>query len=360
MKNKLNTILIVIFITLVIVLGIEVAFRSKAYTKNPITTEIAVKKIDQQIAADGIITSQNEASLSFQTGGKLVSLPFKEGDSVHQGQTIAQLDTYQLQRQLTAALNTYRSTRDTFDQTQQNSQDNQLQSTQIPLTNNAEMEKSNAINDAVKRIVDQNQANLDNSVINVELANYALQFSTLTSPINGIIVHEDVTQPFVNITSATTFKIADPTNIVLRVNVPESDIDFVSLNAPSIIKLNGIDTIFQGIVTKIFPQKKTLATGEQAYQVDIQSDQLKSVAKLDQSGTVLITSNLGQNFKLIPAWSVLGHEYVWVMENGKKVLKKVQVGQTHGNDIEIINGLTPEDKVIVDPQSIAGPNYQML
>ena len=41
---------------------------------------------------------------------------------------------------------------------------------------------SNDVNDAIKRIVDQNQASLDNSVINVELANYALQLSRLTSP----------------------------------------------------------------------------------------------------------------------------------------------------------------------------------
>jgi len=111
------------------------------------------------------------------------------------GQTIAKLDTYELQRELTATLNTYRSTRDTFDQTQLNAQDSGIASAMAPLISGVNKNNASGIDDAVKRIVDQNQANLDNSVINVELANYALQLSTLTSPLKGIITHEDITVP---------------------------------------------------------------------------------------------------------------------------------------------------------------------
>src|SRR5258708_504915 len=139
------------------------------------TQTVNARQLTSQIAADGVITAQNEATLHFQTGGKVVYLGFKAGDHVSQGATIAQLDTYALQRAMTQLLNLYRSTRATFDQTQQNAQNNVLQTQQKPLTSGAQMDQSNAINDAVKRIVDQNQATLDNSVIAVELSNYAVQ-----------------------------------------------------------------------------------------------------------------------------------------------------------------------------------------
>ena len=45
---------------------------------------------------------------------------------------------------------------------------------------------------------------------NVDLANYALQLATLTSPINGVLLHEDVNTAGVNISPVTTFIVADP------------------------------------------------------------------------------------------------------------------------------------------------------
>ena len=87
----------------------------------------------QPITANGFVTAQNRATLNFQTSGKLSYLPYKEGDTVTAGRTIARLDTYALNRQLSLALNNYRATRNTFDQTQQNSQDNVLK-TQIAPT----------------------------------------------------------------------------------------------------------------------------------------------------------------------------------------------------------------------------------
>lgn len=75
----------------------------------PTTTEetqaVAIKSVSSQIQADGAITAQDQATLHFQAGGKLVYLPFKEGDSVKQGQTIASLDTTTIQKQITQALN---------------------------------------------------------------------------------------------------------------------------------------------------------------------------------------------------------------------------------------------------------------
>jgi multidrug efflux pump subunit AcrA (membrane-fusion protein) len=79
---------------------------SSAKTNQKDSQSAAVKAVDSSIVVDGVVTAQDEANLHFQTGGKLVSVPVKEGDKVYQGQTVAQLDTYALQQQLTEALNT--------------------------------------------------------------------------------------------------------------------------------------------------------------------------------------------------------------------------------------------------------------
>jgi RND family efflux transporter MFP subunit len=302
------------------------------------------------------VTSQNQATLHFQTGGKLVSLPFKEGDSVSAGQAIASLDSYTVQKQLTAALNTYRSTRDSFDQTQQNQGNNVIQNQQQKLTANSD---TDYLNQVAKRIVDQNQANLDNSVIQVELANYAIQLSTITSPINGIITHLDVTEPQVNVTPLTSFVVEDPSSLVFRANVSENDIDFVSEGGKATVTL-GSRKEFSGTVLKIYPDKVTLPSGEHVYQVDIASSDLLQNSKLGQSGSVILVSNTQNQVKLVPTWTVLNNDSVWVMDNGKAVLKQVTVGKIHGDKTEIVSGLKETDQVILDPESIASSQYKLL
>lgn len=361
---KLKTIAIIISIILLTKVGIFINHKTNAYsvTQQPhseSTSAVSVKTINSTITADGSVTAQNMAVLHFQTAGKLIYLPFKEGDLISSNQTIARLDSYPLQRQLELALNSYRSTRDTFDQVQQNSHDGQLQANMQPLTASAKLDKSNAIDDAAKRIIDENQANLDNSIINVELANYALQFSTLTSPIDGLIIHEDVTVPGVNITPAASFVIADPATYVFRANVPADQIYYIEQGSTAEITIDGSPKKFSGTITKIYPSKTKLTSGEEVYMVDIQSEELIRLAKFDQAGTAIIKTN-SKNVMLAPAWTVLNGKYIWVNNSGKPELKTVIVAGTHDGNIEITTGLTTKDKVITDPEFISRQKYQLL
>lgn len=359
MKNKIFfvSLFFLAFISVAIVM-IVTSFSDKNLSSLQ-TKSASATPLLTSIVATGSVHSQNEAALNFQTGGKLVYLPFKEGDSVYAGATIAQLDTYALQRQLTSALNTYRSTRDTFDQTAQNVQNNNLQGQLVPSFSNAKMDKTDAINEGAKRILDQNQANLDNSVINVELANYAMQLATLTSPISGIIIHEDVSVPNVNVSPSTTFTIADPNTPVFRANIPVNQIAFVSEGSAATIRLDTMKTPIKGTVSKISPQKITLPNGQEVYEVDVVSADLTSLTKLGETGSVLIQNSTKDNSTLVPAWTVLSHSSVWVLHNGTPQLKKVTVGNT-ANGFTSVTGLSQTDKVILDPEGLANTTYHLL
>jgi RND family efflux transporter MFP subunit len=362
MKNKLFKPKNFLFVALIyaisvgIIGGSLIVFKSHADEK---AESIAVRSVSSDILASGTVTAQNQATLHFQAGGKLASLPVKEGDTVKQGQTIASLDTYTLQKQLTSALNTYRSTRNSFDQSQQNQNNSVLQVQQSKTTFQDINAGRSYLDDVAKRIVDQNQANLDNSVIQVELANYAIQLSTLTSPINGIVTHMDVTTPQVNVSPATSFVIQDPSSAVFRAYVAESDIDYVSVGSVVTIKLDN-EREFAGTVDKVSADKVTAADGSSAYEVDVTSPEMQAQSKIGQSGSVIIKSNTQSNVSLVPTWTVLNNGSVWVLEHGKAVLKPVTVGKTHGDMREITGGLDPDDQVILNPASIAAGKYPLL
>ena len=367
MKNKKFIILLIVIAILTLTLVSSFSSLVAAVSSRPGNmTTVAVKDVSQQIEASGSVHSQQEAVLHFQTGGKLVYLPFRQGDVVEQGQTIAQLDSYALQKELAAALNTYRSTRDTYDQTQANSQNGVLfgqQRYNIEVFNKSGITtgdaENNIINSMIQRIIDQNQANLDNAVINVELANDALQLATLTAPFSGVITHEDVTTPNVNVTPVTSFSIADPTEKVFRADVAASDIDFVSIGATATVKLDGQNKVFTGHVIAIYPQKQTLPTGEQVYETDIQVDGLNNFA-FGQNGSALITSNATTKAYMVPTWTIVGHTKIWVWDGKQMVLRSVQMGATHGDMTEITKGLLPTDRIVTTPKSIAKEKYQLL
>ncbi len=366
MKNKISLKSILSFLGIALGISLVLIVTSQLFlrvTASEKTQTVAVRTINTVIQADGAITAQNQANLHFQTAGNLVYLPFKEGDSVKQGQIIASLDTTTLQKQLTQALNTYQSTRDAFDQTQTNSTNNILQGQQKVIANAAGVSADNSssiINDAAKRILDENQQSLNNSVLNVEIAQQALQLATLTSPIDGIVTHMDVTTSGVNVTTTTSFVVTDPSSLVFRANVLENDIDYVATGSTATIKFGNNQNAITGTVIKIYPDKIVLPTGGNAYQVDIQSTVLPSTAKLGQEGTAMIQSNIQNAVKLVPTWMVFSHGSIWVITNGKPVLRNITVGKTHGGMTEVLTGLEENDELITNPEYIVSQRYQVF
>jgi RND family efflux transporter MFP subunit len=359
--NRKFFLILTIIVCAVVVLAIN--FYPNTTSTNSET--VAVKKVGNQIMADGTVDSQNTAILHFQIGGKLTYLPVKEGDTVYAGQTIASLDTYALQKQLQLAANNYQTVQNSKNQTQESEQAGVLegqQRTSLDTTNKqgySSIVETDLIYDNVKRLVNNATLAQNSAQLNVDLANYALSLSSLASPIKGIITHLDVTNVNTNITTSTGFIVADPDNLVFNANVPESMINYIGVGNNVKIKITNGGEI-TGKVTKIYPQKFTMPDGENGYKVEISAENLTKVAKMGQAGNVLINSSLSKESMIVPSWVVLGKKYVWVLNDNKFILKTISVGKIIGNETEILNGLKASDMVILNPKSIGTKNYKLL
>ncbi len=362
MKNNRILFLIAPIIALVVV-GLA-WFGLTSYTTQSIeyqTMTVETSSMKGLITASGTVHSATEVNLHFQIAGKLVSVPLKEGDSVSAGQTIAQLDTTTLQNQLAQALNTYQTTRDQFDQTQANNSNSTLQQEEkaaYAAAGATATTTNTGLYDIVQRILDENQLALNSSVASVNLANYALQLATLTSPINGIVTHEDVNTPGVNVLTTTTYAVADPKNLIFKADVLASDIDDVALGAPATITLANTTATYSGTVTHIYPQVQTVG-GQDVYVVDVTAGNLTGALNLGQNGSVTIARTAAPDSISIPNWVVLGHSSVWVLRNGQPTLIPVTVGSVQDGMTTISSGLSAGDKIITDPQMIIRKEYPL-
>jgi len=315
--------------------------RPSSYEHPGSTTTTSVQFVGSTVTADGTVTAATQEKLTFQTAGRLAFLPFREGDTVMRGQVVAQLDMAKLQANLRQAEQDFTAAKAASEK----------------LYNDQGAKTDESFDEKVKRTAaDAAQNKAYDAVVK---ARQDITDATLTSSINGIMIHEDVTVPGTNITPATSFTVADPDTMVFRANIPMGSIYYLNEGSAVTLAVNGIQNKIPGTIVKIYPSKVTLSNGQSVYQADIESDELKKQAKLDENGTALLSTN-AEHVALVPAWTVLAGKYIWIDNNGTPVLRQVSAGKIHGNDIEILEGLSPQDKIILDPAFIPSRLYQLL
>lgn len=308
--------------------------------KNPdsIVTE-SVKKGDivKSVSATGKIDADSQVNLTFQTGGKLVYLGAKKGDRVFAGQTIAVLDQSTVEKNLKAALLTYSEQRNNFEQT--------LDNYNVRSVNEAQTE-------AIKRILENNQFDLDKSVNSVELQDLARQNSILTTPISGILTKEDVTSVGVNVGITTTFSVVDPSSLVFSMEVDESDIGSVKEGQSVEVSLDSFpDKKLNLTLTSIDFVSHVTTSGGSAFTVKSTLPTLENY-RIGMGGNADIIIAKKSNVLSISLTCITPDGYVYVKTGRKFKKTKVEVGLQNDISSEIKSGLRLGEVVASDPTSL--------
>ncbi len=339
---------IIIIIVIALLIGFSV-YKANASTKTTsIPTKFDAKKdtvvtpqketIKDEITLAGSVDALLQSELRFQTSGQLSWVGVKVGDKVKKYQAIASLNKDILKKQLQSDFNNYRSALATFDDTQ----------------DNLKTEKDNlTLTDDMKRILVRSQNTLDNAVINYELQDLTLKYATLTSPINGVVVNIDQPANGVNVTpSSASFYIIDPTSIYFKANIDQEDVPKIKVGDIATIKLDSFPN--ETFDSKITYVSFTPVTGESntVYQVRFElpvknEDQLY---RLGMDGDVSISLKQVDNALTLPIETLHqenGQNYVLVKENEKIVKKEVKTGIETDTKVEILEGITENDQVII-------------
>ncbi len=308
-----------------------------------------------EIMASGSIVSKNQENLHFQTGGKLIYLAFKEGDFVSAGTVIASLDSLEAQKNVTAAEASYRSAKAALNLVIDNIHLFQYGNggfANVGTANETETQKTGR---------QQTEEAVNVAFDNLQKAKKQLENTNIIAPFDGVLVHEDVKDIGVNITSNTNFILANLNQLVFQAQVSSNDISFIAIGDKVQINLDYMkDKKFSGKVSKIYPEKVKLPSGGDGYQVDVESEDLSSDVKFGMTGGSLFQNKLTSHALLVPSWVVLRNQYIWVMDQNTPRLKTVKVGDTFGDKTQILEGLSSQDQVILNPQSVTKGSYQII
>lgn len=327
--------LIIALIVIVLIVGVGIV-RGRNNVTNIETSEVSNGSLNDTITASARVEAGTVANLSFLTSGKLSWVGAKEGDSVRVGQPLASLDRKELELQLRKLLNNFEREFTDFDDSNANVQDDVL-------------------TDEVRRIKKRAQIDLNQTVLDVEIQNSAIKFSSLTSPLNGIITEATPAVAGVNVTPATAkFTVVDPKSVYLRADVNEVDITKIKIGQKVLINLDAYPSEeIESTVKSVGFESTQTSTGGTAFVVKIglpQNSDLKF--KLGMKADVQFVIEEKMNILLVPSTAVVSDKdksFVWVIEDGKAKKVEVEVGISSIDQTEIKSGISKNQTIISSP-----------
>lgn len=328
--------IVIAIVTIGLLLGGFGIYRSATNPPSYETVDVIKSKIVQSVSASGEIKSADEIELKLPIGGKLVDLAVAKNDRVKKGTYIGSLDVAELQKKLTKSLRDYSKERNDFDQDSQVTYKDQI------------------ITDTIRRILEKNQWDLDKAVLDVELADLAKKNAVIYSPIAGVVTQVFVHEGTSVTTTSSVVTIEDPDNIAFIAEVDEEDIAKVAVGQKVEISLDAFEgRIINGEVVEVDYASSTTDSGGKVYLVKVAIDDKENL-KLDMSGDAEIIIDSRPDTLVIPRSVVQernGEKIVKILEDNKAKEVSVKTGLTSSTSIEIIDGLSEGQKVIVGEQT---------
>ncbi len=253
----------VVLLLILIVVAVQVK-KKNAAKGIPVTTEKAqVRTIVQVVTATGKVQPEIEVKISPEVYGEIIALPLREGAKVTKGEMVVKIkpDLYQAQvEQQSAAVAAARSaavlshaklTKTVSDLKQyQDLYDRKLVSEADYLTYKTNFDVATADFASATALVQQNEGLLSQ-------AKDALSKTTIYAPMDGTVSarESEVGERVVatgSFAGTEIMRIADLSNMEVRVNVNENDIVNVKVNDPVVISIDAYpDRKFSGFVREI-------------------------------------------------------------------------------------------------------------
>jgi RND family efflux transporter MFP subunit len=300
-------------------------------TSTPILVEegrAEIHTFDSQFSFLGTFEPNRTNLIGSEGQGKIISLNVQEGQFINQGAILLQLDNDMLQYQL--------ENLDVSIESQTNDLDR--------LTILAKSEAVPAVQLEKARLA------LKSSQIQRKQVLKQLSGNVLKAPFSGVITKKLVDLGSVVGMGTPVFEITDISQLKLTVSVPERDIQNFVLNQQVSVDVDVLPgKSFSGKVSLIGIQADKMHNFKVQVLVANANKELRSgmfaTTRLVSSNSVTVLS--------VPRKALVGstkNPAVYIIKDGKAALTYFTAGTSDGDFIEVINGLTKDDRIILKGQ----------
>ncbi len=345
MKNKKSSVVRIIITVVVIIASLAGIQRqldknkavnkaatdevAKQNTAVSVRTDIAaMKDIDLSYIANGTFIPKQEVVVGAEAAGRVARVLVKEGDFVKAGQTLAVVVA---DKQNVSVANAEAN------------------------LNNAKMdlerfESAFTTGGVTRQQLDGVRLQYETAKNNLRNAQIAAGDVAIRTSVSGIVNSKKI-EPgsYVNL-GAAAFDVVNISVLKLKVNVDEKNIGALKEGQKVNIIVSVIpDKVFPGKITFIAPK----ADANLNFPVEVEIPNAKNELRAGMYGSAKFGEGASVNTLVVPRNAFVGSvsdNRIFIIKDGKAVEKRVQSGRSFGDYIEVLDGLSAGDEVIVSGQ----------
>lgn len=286
---------------------------------------------------------------------KVIDVKVKLGDKVNKGDVLFILDDENIRNQVEQSEAAYNIANINLEKTKEQVEDAK--------TNLARMEKLYNEGAVSKQQYEQAQLGASNTTIDLleAQANQAkialdqsysqLEKTVVKAPISGYVANINIKENEFATNSQPAMRIVNTEKLIVDLSVSQQIINKIKKNQEVDIKVDVIgEEAIKGVITAIspVPDQKT-----QIYPVEIEIENKEGLIKAGMFSEITFGMEESKNALVIPSDALISKEeknYVYIVNDNIAELKEVEIGLDNGKLVEVIRGITEENKVVVRGQ----------
>jgi membrane fusion protein, multidrug efflux system len=297
------------------------------------TAHAEEKSFEYFIRANGKIISGRELMITAETGGRLVSWRAQTGVVFGQGSVIAQVDATAARHRLERAqLNHFNSEKE---------YEGQLLGYENLLKGKTQTEADN-----IRKKL-RISSGLAGAELDIQEAGHELSRAIIKAPFSGMIADVRAQQGELVKPGQELFRIYDPGSLLLDIKVLEADVALLKKDVKAaIIPVSSPSSRYTAVVQDINPYVDESGMVQVKLKVHAQGRTLLFPG-MNCAATMVVPQ---AKALVVPKEAVVmrsGKAVVFTLENGKAVWNYVSPGRENGTEVEILEGLKPNAKVII-------------
>lgn len=291
---------------------------------------VKTEEVSLDFSANGNFEPLQELKFSAEKPGRVVRVLVDEGDNVRVGQTLAIVRSEQITSDLQAAEASYQNAQTDF----------------------SRFENAFKTGGVTKQQLDQAKLNLVTAKSRFQQAKVNIGDTNIKATINGIVNKKYIEPGSVLGAATPLFDIVNVSRLKLKVTVNENQVANIRIGNTVKVKASVYpDKEFSGKITFIAPKADTSLN----FPVEIEIvNNTSHDLKAGMYGTAeFASSQQKQSLMIVPRNAFVGSvssNQIFIIENGVAKLKTVTAGRIFGDKVEIINGLSNGEMVIVTGQ----------
>lgn len=315
-------------------------------------------RIVAYLSTEGTIEAKTKKDYFLSSPTKVLKINVKVGDSVKKGNILVEIETQDLSSQLKAAelqydsaklqLEALKKQRDSIKNTQSN---NIPQGTQNSLIQGMQQSVSN-VDDQIK--LQENQVEIAKLNLQTIKNNISKQQRYIKADFDGIVTALNVTEGTPAPLQMPVLTLEDLSALRVAANINQYDVFSIKEGQEAEVKFSDISA--RGRVETIEPSATKVMTAAgadtviKAY-IEITGDRGRLMPGFDVD--INIIGTIKDNILKVPIEAIItdkeGNETLYIIENNIAKLKNIKTGVSSDTEIEILEGITEKDKVILNP-----------